>query len=393
MTALCLGGTSSPKDGALASVIYTSGLLAEILVRYEAAWLIPVIPLLGLAPFSLTTFCSTDPPAIPSFTLAETDALLNLSFGTDFASGIAKVRDLAAHMIWRELCQCDVGLPSTYSPPAIPAGTPITQVVTAPNTPCGTYTGFGPSNRQQFASSGSLHSGVSDPLPVPGITSATVTFHTSVNTNGGLAAPLILSWRNVSNAVVGVSTSFTLPITGTTVITLAVPPTASYLFMDYSPVGGATRIEWIDWVINYFCGNTLGTGGDCCTDSTVIAQLDSILTLVTLIQRQAVPFAYVDGAAHTLLSGNGELTLAGVLGARVDITTLPGRAGRADGDPVTLFDLGWIAWGDTTGFRDREFIRRETQLSLPAAPGVFTRIGYTLAPDVVATITEILREP
>lgn len=392
MTALCGGGTSSPKDPALASVIYSSGLLAEILVRYDAPWLIPVIPLLGLSALSLSTFCATDPPAIPTFTSDETSAVLGLQFGADFDSGIAKVRDLAYHLIWRELCQCDAGTPTAYTAPTVPAGTPIIQTPPASNTPCGTYTGFGPTNRQQFATSGSLHAQVSDPLPTPGITSAVVTFHTSVNTNGGHAVTLTLSWRKVGGVGTGVSTTFTLPITGTTRVTLAVPADASYLFMDYNTPGGTARIEWVDWVIDYFCGPTLGTSGDCCTDPTVTATLDNILSMLTLIQRQAVPFAYIDGTAHAGLTGAGEVTLQGVIGARIDCT-VPDRVGRSAGDPETVFDMGWIAWGDTTGFRDREFIRRATQLSLPSKGGTFTRLGYTLAPGVVATITELLREP
>src|SRR5438046_837310 len=125
MTAACTGGTSAPKTGTAAVVDYSSGLLAVILTRYNLAWLIPVIPIVGLAPLTLATFCATDPPAIPTFTSAEANAILQLRFGPDFSSGIAKVKDLLYAAIWWDACECTSGTSVGLTPPSLPTGTPV----------------------------------------------------------------------------------------------------------------------------------------------------------------------------------------------------------------------------------------------------------------------------
>lgn len=392
MTAICGGGTSSPKLGASEFVQYTSALLAGIMGVYDMAWLIPVIPLLQLAPLELSAFCATDPPAEPTFTSAETNALLQLQFGGDFDSGLSKFRDLLLSMLWRETCDCDSGSPAPFSPPSIPAGTPITQYVPVSNTPCGQVASFSAASPTHWANGGSLNSSIGGVTPTVGVTSAIVTFHTVGTTGGGWSVPITLTARDSSFLQVGPASTITLPPTGTTAITMPIPAGTIFIQAQWSGPGGASKVDDVWWTIDYFCGDTLGTSGTCATDPLVSSILDNILRQVNLIQRQQVPFAYVDGDSNSV-SGTGEISLQGVLGARIDLTTIPARVGTSAGTPDELFDIGFIRWGDTSGWGPAVRIDTDPLIHLPAQAGIYTRLGYTLTPGVIATITTLLREP
>jgi hypothetical protein len=121
--------------------------------------------------------------------------------------------------------------------------------------------------------------------------------------------------------------------------------------------------------------------------------LQRILQMVTLIQRQKVPFAYVYGDNHVGISGDGELAVQGLLGVSVDVTTMPGRTGVVAGTPETLFNLGWITLGTADGWETSRRIDHDGTLMIPQAGSVFTRVGYSIPDDVVVSIRELVREP
>lgn len=132
----------------------------------------------------------------------------------------------------------------------------------------------------------------------------------------------------------------------------------------------------------------------CCPpDVTTQAYLDLILQAVTLIQRQSVPFGYVSGTAHAALSGAGAIAIGGLLGAKVDLTTIPGSYGREGTSPTEFFDLGFVTFGTADGFPSSYRLGKQSNLFLPARCGAYTVLDYDLAPGVVATITELVREP
>lgn len=139
-------------------------------------------------------------------------------------------------------------------------------------------------------------------------------------------------------------------------------------------------------------GSAVNTG--CCPpDPAVMQLLRAILESSQLIQRQAVPFGYVASTVHTLLTGTGSIAVTGLIGALVTVTARNSAVGSEAGTPPTLFEAGWIRWGNADGFSQREWIEADTQVSLPAAAGQYTRITYTLTPGTAVTITELVREP
>lgn len=132
----------------------------------------------------------------------------------------------------------------------------------------------------------------------------------------------------------------------------------------------------------------------CCPpDPAVVGLLSTILENVRLMQRQLAPFAYVSGPAHTALSGAGTFDIQGLLGVRVNVTTIPGRVGEAGTSPTEYFDLGYLTFGTADGYPHAVRLERAQQLVLPARCSVFTTLAYDLTPGVVVTITELVREP
>jgi hypothetical protein len=176
---------------------------------------------------------------------------------------------------------------------------------------------------------------------------------------------------------------------------VTVPPTADGFFTEFDV--GSNAIKTVTETIEYFCTAGTNVGGEapaCCTASDPVTQqtLQNILDMVTLLQRQTAPFAYVTGTAHSGLTGTGTVAVQGILGLLLNIS-IPARSGLEVGTPDTSFDVGWINFGTADGYTDRVFLRSDSQLVYPPVPGQYTIVGYTLQPSVSMTLTELRREP
>jgi len=374
-------------------VQYSAGLLASIFAAYDLSWLIPVIPLLSFANQVLASFCASDPPAVVALTAQEAGALLNLTFGTDFDSGLTKVTNLYLNVIWHDACQCDSGSATAFAPPAPPAGTPIFQPPVAPlAAPC---VAVGP---QQLS------------LLNPGTVSGTianfsgknVTWAVSKITMTGILAGktvvFTLSIQDTSFSLHTVSTrTFTSADNGVAIVLSAAGPTSPQL-ATRSYVLNATNSPalLITEEFDFFCDGALPTDtqNPCCPpDVATQAYLDVITRQLNLIQRQLVPFAYIATTAHTGLSGAGSFAIQGLLGVKVNVTTLPGQIGQEGTSPAEYFDMGFLTFGTPDGYDHSVRLERSQQIVLPARCSAFTSFAYDLHPGVVCTITELVREP
>ncbi len=116
--------------------------------------------------------------------------------------------------------------------------------------------------------------------------------------------------------------------------------------------------------------------------------------LVTnLIQRQEVPFAYVPGAVHPGLSGLGQLATSGILGLACEFTALPlSLLSPALSDPATYHQIGKLTLGTADGWQ-RSYEPTHSPYLILGVSGAVTEIGYAFADGVVATLTELVREP
>lgn len=395
MTNKCTsGGTGVPNTGQAAVVDYSAGLLAAIFAAFDIVWLIPVIPLVGLAPLTLTTFCDSTLPPAPTFTANEANAILQLNFTSpDFASGLSKAKDAILNAIWSYSCHCQTVAPVSYSPPAPPSGTGIFTTPPGLSGPCGATDGL--NAPAVVGDVNCLDVWTIDPLDFQGVSlgiSFTLTAVQHAVRSAFKALPSGVGFINASIASSngcgnyfrgGFDIRNLNSVTGVNCIATE----------KYDSTGNLTdRLLHLDV---YCGGQTPGSSAQpCCPpDTATQSYLDAILALTTLIQRQTAPFAYIAGTTHTALTGNGTISVQGLLGAKINPTTIPGYAGVAIGDPDTLWLDSWINWGNGDGWTAREFLRSAPHISLPAAAGQFTTIGYSLAPGLVVDITELQREP
>ena len=393
MTSICAGGTSGAKPAFAAVVDYSSGLIASILASRGLGWLIPVVPLAGLPPLILATFCASDPPAVPTFTAAEANALIELTFGADFTSGVSKLSDLLLHTLWYDACQCTSGSLTVYPTITPPTGTAITQPpLPTADVPCRTFQ----SATHNFTTGTSF--GVSgNNYGHRNVTSVVVTCDTFNHTGTGNTFDFKFEWDDLVTPSFNIVRTDHLTLGNAQhVVFTYVPPAGAYEVLCTISTLTGTGASDAKVAIDVYCDGDVpgGTALPCCPpDVATQAALDQILAMVTLIQRQAVPFGYVPGAVHSALSGAGVIDISGLIGAKVSVTTLPAPIGREGTAPTIYFDMGFLTFGTADGYPTSYRLERSEQVMLPARCGAYTELAYDLHPSVVVTITELLREP
>ncbi len=140
--------------------------------------------------------------------------------------------------------------------------------------------------------------------------------------------------------------------------------------------------------------------GDICTTLAAIqrqiAALASIGTTiraqVNLIQRQSVPFGYIVGVAHSALSGIGDFPVQGLIGVSVSFDLISDAHAPIAGDPLTYHQIGKVSIGTAQGWERSWMPTHSPYLILPIT-GAITKVGYAFPDGIVATITELVREP
>jgi hypothetical protein len=211
-------------------------------------------------------------------------------------------------------------------------------------------------------------------------------------TNASIAVGAIGQDASNANTASRIDSSVAIPPQFVGTHAIAAGTVGVALFSDSFVVPNTTTFSM---QLDVWCGQLPNQAlGPCCApDERLVAQINSILTAVTLLQRQTAPFGYVYGANHTALSGDGSIAVSDLIGVSIDVTTLPGSYGEMIGTPTELFGLGFVTLGTADGWESSRRIDHDGTLFLPGAAGVFTLIGYTLRPGVVVSIRELIREP
>lgn len=403
MTAICpAGGPSGPKSGTSLFINLAQGGSSLLASRSSWGWLSRFAPVLGVIPIDASAFCGTDPPGFQSLTGEELQSLLSADvFSTVAASAREKLRDNILTMAWYEFCECTGGgTPAEPSAETPPADLPV--VIRPSAQACATQSsgvlhfGAGVPGRNVNVVGVVALDGSSGMLIPAGATLMRLTL--TMIADGAVHSPVSFAykyWPNDIDAAIRIATaySFPSPPSGTVVVDFDVPVNAYKLTLAaQSAINDQT--DDISARIDFYCGVSPGDDVDNCTPDYVNnALLQQIYEIVTLIQRQAAPFAFIEGAAHAGLTGDGELTVEGLIGWRIELTTVPDYIGRRGDDPEVLFDAAWWTWGTDDGLGRLEPVRYRGALVLPPAAGAMTRVAYVLSAGVVATLTELKREP
>lgn len=396
MTSVCTaGGPSRAKDLTNPVVVLSVSAIAALISKFKFTWAQALGFLVGQFTIDLGPFCAGEPPADPGFTAADAIAMYNITDYNGQLAANAKLRQLIQRFAWYEFCECTSGTqPTAPSAPAAPSGLPVTSPPSLPGAlavPCRAdpIPLLAVTGTQTFNRNGMVFGGL-------GATSLRYTFTNAVNTSGGPDVQWRIDFRDPFHGNV-LRRQLNLPMVTPQTFTGTTPifPDETSIIPVLTAQGGAGLTD-TSGLMELFCGNDVpGTADQACCppDPMLQGMLQQILTLVTLIQRQAAPFAYIDGASHPGLSGDGGFDVQGILGVAIDITTLPSSYGLASGTPEELFGLGYVALGTADGHVHAARVEFDKTLVLPPQAGVYTTVGYTLSPGVVATIKELVREP
>jgi hypothetical protein len=361
---------------------------------------------IGALSYDLTTFCPNGPPAPPTFTVTDIAALLSPIPNAARNTAVGKFNDFLGGVFWPILCDCSGGTPVVAAPSTYPANGPQSPPVAPVNPNCEGLTNsngtpgpwISPSAGPTFWAAGATANPwgyLTWPVSVP--TSFRITLKNTIVTGAGVTITFAYEQRLAySTSHSGGVPTVTVAPGGTQTVVITAIPGRTILELWIDSVTGTGTGDTVGSTMEAFCGGAAPGAPQlpCCPpDPSTQAQLDAILSLVTLIQRQGVPFAYVPGTVHAGLSGAGTIAISGLLGVKVDVTTLPAAIGREGTTPTEYFDLGWVSLGTPDGYPQSARIEHNPQLLLPARCSVNTELAYDLHAGVFVTITELKREP
>src|SRR5689334_484952 len=412
MTALCGGGASQIKSGVAGQNIIGGGLISEGLTLISP-WLLPLGLFIDAFLFDATAQCTSDPPAVPTFTSDDLTNCIGGVLNPNCPQTLAKVKDLLLNWLWFQFCECSATTTPSFVQPTPPSGvntpggtvsagcfsgsfsgTPTQDSTPTTNRPSNlSLMPIGATSNHNFGS-GQIAQTVQ--IPVGQYTKLHVTGSVSFPASATKALVFELNEFNAAGTFIG-NPFQTIPASaGSTVpvdVTIAIDATAAFIGLEVVQTD-EPHPSSVSLSVLYSCtGSTAGgVATPCPPDPAVAAMLNQIYQLLTLIQRQQVPFAFIPGTSHTGLSGSGEITFSSILGAKVNPSAIPNWSGLSVGDPDELWLDSWIAWGNADGFISREFLTHAPYISMPRYAGQFTRLGYTLAPGVTVDITELIRE-
>lgn len=395
MTAICPGGgTSSSQPGYAAVVAMTLPAIGAFLNNIPTRWAVPFAAAIGALSFELGDFCTHDPPAVPNITA--NDVLAMLSFQTDvigFAVAQAKFQQLVGAYAWYRFCKCDaVATPAPPPPPAEPVGSPTINppsVMPTGAQPCASAVGSSTPPTFNFVN-------VIPEFFLPNTSGMTFRVHATIDTMGAnhTGWSVVVTTYAVNHSGGAANTRNFTPADHSD-WTFTIPAGIVSLDVGVTGLAGGPTTDRINLTIDVFCGGQVPSNAllpPCPPDQAVLALLQNIKDMVTLIQRQKAPFAYVPGTRHNGLTDKGQLGIQGLIGVSVILSALPAYLGNLAGDPAELFDVGWVTLGTADGWHRSVRLDHSPTLIMPIE-GSETLVGWTLSPGVVVDLLELKREP
>jgi len=142
-----------------------------------------------------------------------------------------------------------------------------------------------------------------------------------------------------------------------------------------------------------FPGETSCTIQDVCNlVQQVLQSVTLVRTMVDLMQRRLLPFAWILGTPHAGLTGTGIISVQDVIGASVSMT-VPGGWGSTAETPRRLIpSAGSLQGSDGTKYSDNFQLHYEEELIFFGESWA-TGIRYNFRPGVTVTLTPLLPEP
>lgn len=117
------------------------------------------------------------------------------------------------------------------------------------------------------------------------------------------------------------------------------------------------------------------------------------LELTTLLQRYGLPFAYIRGATHSGVTGQGSFAVSRLVGIQVHVTLHSGAVPDLMGNPPYVWNQGWISVMDGDGLIEEKRITQADFTWFPKLMPLGVTFGYSLYPGTVIDFTELEAEP
>lgn len=396
MVSQCGGAAGQELSGLANTLIVTTPFLAS-LIPAEIAFLQAFVWATGgLTIENLPGFCNSELQADPGVTAADIVNVIVTPTLPQAGASAAKINQLIQRWAWFALCQCaDASAPvrpSAPTAPVLPSFNPPRAVVPNQAQPCldvlSDHLIVDDVTRAIFNMSS---------LRIPGVTGVSYVFHliTLVSSGTPRAVNLNVDWFQGTTSLRLDATGWGAPPRVSDYITLTGPAGADNISVTYlgNVAGGDTSTYVVE--LQAWCNNLPANApaSPCCPpDPTLLGLVQSTQQLVTLIQRQIAPFAYVIGTAHAGISGSGTIAVQGLLGMMVAVTAYPAGNLQLGGTPSYVFDLGWMSIETADGFIEERRITALNQLWQPRLMSEATKFGYFLGTGVTATFTELDRE-
>lgn len=417
MTALCSGGPSAARIGFGSSVAIGAPAVGAAFNNVPTPLAMAVAGYLGLINYELSTYCTADPPPLPTLNSGDWAAVLTVSDPVAHFAAVQKFQDYLANMFWPIFCQCTTTTtPAAPGPPTPPADVPNynpPQLAPGPQAG-GCWTKQGEASGTNLAPSATADISASFlPVgdPVTGLTggtrsnayllppTATTETQTITYTSAsGLTIDIYFGcWDSNKTHLAELHVWARGPAT-VGPQTFSFPANTAYVVMYVQNTGSVTIPAWdISGTIQLNCTNTPpgSIQQPCCPpDPSVQAMLQTITALVqSIYQSLPTPIgSYAESTVHAGLSGNGSFLIGtSTIAVKVSLTTIPPSVGVAAGDPQPLFGAGFItpiaAEAPLAGAR---ILYSDQVVPLPR---ITEQVGYTLPSGVVATITELTAGP
>lgn len=395
MTFCPAGQHPQKKAGFADHVIVGTAALGATLNNVPVLAAVPFAALVASIGLDLANLCTADPPTQPTMNLTDWVALAGPPGLAEFTGAQAKFVQWCQYFLWFQFCECSGSSTPAVTVPSLPSGFPqINPAITGfpvAATPC--Y----PPATANFSASTTV--GTVDQLQFP---DTLLGFSWTLNNNHGVLGDgnycaVTFSWMDIHHA--HSFTDTTIDVLSQTVWPLAIylerPAGAVFLQINTQSSAGGSQGVVAGWsgVCEGGIGPGIPSGAAPLADPTLLEQISQILQMVTLIQRQAVPFAYIASTVHAGLTGAGSISIADLLGVQIAITTDSTHLGVEGTSPAELFDRGWITFATSDGAMHSTRLEHAAQLIMPCQAGVYTTLYYDLHPLITVSITELLREP
>lgn len=412
----CGGGIAVPIPGANTTAIVTAAAVESVLILTGLEPVAAVLaPLIAGEVYNLTNLCNADPPADPGLVGSDIIDALNWTDPTVSIPAISKVRQWFERIYWYKVCTCTNGTTLTAPTPSNPGS--VTSVnpglpTASAQSPCWQAQhsvqafGFGATALTTFllptlivlTTAGSP---ISRDGAIPGGAPATVSVTTTNVLENGTdpGGQISMQWQPLDRDGNNLAVLQTLPAVfpgHTQTSTFQLPANTAFMTFQYED-NQAVAAHTVTFSLQIFCGSTgpSGVTSPCCPpDPLLEQQLNQILGLVNAIfaSLPAPLSSYANSTVRTALSGSGAFaTGIGTIAVKVVLTTIPNSVGVDIAAPATYFEAGWIT-SETTGSNYHSSrITHTPQIFL--LDQLADTIAYTLAPGVVATITELTKGP